>query len=443
MSTFRKGSYNPNSYRIFANSPSEYFDFMMSNMHENTYNNLMSDYTEGTFNAVCLSGFESQNNTGTSTDVIDGFLDPETQRLYLIVRPLASAALFMPSPVRYQGSSEDIYNNILLHRNSFLARSSFQFDSQSPINFGQVIKCKFTQGSLQNSDFSGLEYEEPTGGPTYDPRFFNLLTPNQQQLLLASAANWSNAVPMASFVSLESDLKPTSNFNEVFLSWQIPNSVLPIATNLPHRITSIMGARPSPTKPGTVQAMHGGVDIAQATGSPLYAIFDGEVVSIGVSGKPYVKDPFGIYPRVGTTGYGLKVVIRHKENNYVGEPYDFTLEYGHIQTYNVKVGDKVKQGQLIATIGNRGGSTGPHLHLQMRKGTEAHVGGKLSALAMFGWHNRIGWKYLSLKNKWLATWPEIAAENSVRTSDPDGFWEPPTSEVSENEPVGTNPTDAT
>ena len=48
----------------------------MSNMHENMYNNLMSNYTEGTFNAVCLSGFISQDNTGASLDVIDGFLSP-------------------------------------------------------------------------------------------------------------------------------------------------------------------------------------------------------------------------------------------------------------------------------------------------------------------------------------------------------------------------------
>jgi murein DD-endopeptidase MepM/ murein hydrolase activator NlpD len=428
VTTFRKGSVNPNSYRIFANSPSEYFDFMMSNTHENTYNNLMSNHTEGTFNAVCLSGFESQNNTGTSTDVIDGFLDVESDRLHIIIRPLVSAALFMPSPIKYSGNSEDIYNNILLHRNSFLAVSSFNFGGSTPINFGQIIKCRFSQGSLQNSDFSGLEYDEPSGGRTYDSRFFNLLTAEQQAAAMASTANWSNAIPLGAFVTNKSDLKPTSTFNETFMSWQIPDSVLPIAPNLPHKITSIMGTRTNPVNPASGKAEHGGVDIGQAEGSPLYAIFDGEVVSIGVSGKPYINDPHGIYSKVGSTGYGLKVVIRHKQNNYAGEPFDFTLEYGHIRQYMVKLGDKVKQGQPIAVMGNRGGSTGAHLHLQMRKGPTAHSGGKLSALAMFGWHNRLGWKSLSLKNKWLSTWPEIANEDSIKTSDPDEYWEPPTSE---------------
>ena len=105
-------------------------------------------------------------------------------------------------------------------------------------------------------------------------------------------------------------------------------------------------------------------------------------------------------------------MIRHKEKTLAGEDYSFTLEYGHIQTYNVSIGDKVTQGQVIATVGDRGGSTGAHLHLQMRKGPTAHSGGKLAAMAMFGWHNRIGWKSLSLKNKWLNTWPNIAAGES-------------------------------
>ena len=373
----------------------------------------MSDYTEGTFNAVCLSGFETQTNNGTSTDVIDGFLDRETERLQIIIRPVGSSALFLPSPIRYKGNPEDIYNNILLHRNSFLARSSYKFGTTTAVNFGQIIKCRFADGSLQNSNFSGLEYDEPTGDPTYDTNFFNLLSSEQQaNISTAAGSNWSNAVQMSTYLSNESDLLPTSTFNEIMMPWQIPGSVLPISPDLPHGITSIMGARPNPLNPGAVQASHGGVDIGQATGSPLYAIFDGKVVSIGKSGKPYIDDPFKIYGKVGSTGYGLKVVIRHKEKTLAGEDYSFTLEYGHIQTYNVSIGDKVTQGQVIATVGDRGGSTGAHLHLQMRKGPTAHSGGKLAAMAMFGWHNRIGWKSLSLKNKWLNTWPNIAAGES-------------------------------
>ena len=43
--------------------------------------------------------------------------------------------------------------------------------------------------------------------------------------------------------------------------------------------------------------------------------------------------------------------------------------YGHIQFILIKAGDKVLQGQIIATVGDSGVVTGPHLHFEVRKGT--------------------------------------------------------------------------
>ena len=166
----------------------------------------MSNYTEGTFNAVCLSGFISQDNSGASLDVIDGFLSPSDSRLHIIVRPLTTVALFLPSPILYKGSIEDIYNNILLHRNAFLARSHDQFTSTSPISFGQIIQCRFTDGSLQNSNFQGLEYDSPSGDPVYERDFFNLLTPTQQAKLSAARSNWSYAGKIADYFQGSEDL---------------------------------------------------------------------------------------------------------------------------------------------------------------------------------------------------------------------------------------------
>ena len=88
MPKFRKGSVNPNLVRFFENSTGDYFDFMMNNIHENVFNNLMSNYPEGPFNAVCLSGVTSDNNTGNGTDSLDGFIDQDDKHLYLIVKPI-------------------------------------------------------------------------------------------------------------------------------------------------------------------------------------------------------------------------------------------------------------------------------------------------------------------------------------------------------------------
>lgn len=103
------------------------------------------------------------------------------------------------------------------------------------------------------------------------------------------------------------------------------------------RFTSGYGARWGRT--------HYGIDIANKIGTPIYAVTDGTVISAGPA-----------------SGFGLWVRILHE---------DGTISvYGHVDRYLVRVGQKVKAGQQIATMGNRGQSTGPHLHF------EVIVGGK-------------------------------------------------------------------
>jgi len=86
--------------------------------------------------------------------------------------------------------------------------------------------------------------------------------------------------------------------------------------------------------------LHGGIDIANAIGTPIYAAADGEVIEVGPA-----------------AGYGALVKIRHHDGTV-------TL-YGHINSWNVSVGDRVMAGDQIATMGNRGFSTGPHLHFEV------------------------------------------------------------------------------
>ena len=86
--------------------------------------------------------------------------------------------------------------------------------------------------------------------------------------------------------------------------------------------------------------LHGGLDIANAIGTPIYAASDGEVIASGP-----------------TPGYGMWVKIRAADGTV-------TL-YGHIDTATVQTGDRVLAGDQIATVGNRGNSTGPHLHFEV------------------------------------------------------------------------------
>jgi len=57
-------------------------------------------------------------------------------------------------------------------------------------------------------------------------------------------------------------------------------------------------------------------------------------------------------------GYGNHIIIAH-------DGHTLTL-YGHLSVMGVKVGDTVKQGQLIGLVGSTGNSTGPHTHFEVR-----------------------------------------------------------------------------
>jgi len=91
---------------------------------------------------------------------------------------------------------------------------------------------------------------------------------------------------------------------------------------------------------------HKGIDIAAKAGSPILAAGDGIVVAAGARG-----------------GYGQAVEIQHGSG--------VTTLYGHASTLLVHPGEHVTQGQPIATVGETGRATGPHLHFEVREGGHA------------------------------------------------------------------------
>lgn len=62
-------------------------------------------------------------------------------------------------------------------------------------------------------------------------------------------------------------------------------------------------------------------------------------------------------------GYGNLIVIKHKD--------DFFTAYAHNHDMFVRKGQKVRRGQRIAIVGRTGRATGPHLHFEVHKGTQA------------------------------------------------------------------------
>lgn len=82
---------------------------------------------------------------------------------------------------------------------------------------------------------------------------------------------------------------------------------------------------------------HNGTDFGAPVGTPMYAAKSGTVEAAGPA-----------------SGYGLWIRIRTDDGEL--------LEYGHNNENYVSVGQRVNAGQVIGTTGNRGYSTGPHLH---------------------------------------------------------------------------------
>lgn len=110
-------------------------------------------------------------------------------------------------------------------------------------------------------------------------------------------------------------------------------------------ITSNYGFRVHPIKRRRI--MHKGVDFAAPRGTPIYAVADGLVTFAGKQG-----------------GYGNIVEIRHVDG--------LVTRYAHNSRNVVTEGQRVRQGQKIATVGSTGASTGPHVHFEVLKNGE-HV----------------------------------------------------------------------
>jgi len=104
-------------------------------------------------------------------------------------------------------------------------------------------------------------------------------------------------------------------------------------------ITSYFGQRISPYL-GKLK-MHEGLDVGAPYGTPVMAPADGVVTFSGE------KSGFGKFVQIDH-GYGMETI------------------YAHNQALKVRLGDKVKRGDLIAAVGNTGHSTGPHLHYEVR-----------------------------------------------------------------------------
>lgn len=113
------------------------------------------------------------------------------------------------------------------------------------------------------------------------------------------------------------------------LAWPLANPVL----------TSSFGYRTHPIYGG--RRLHAGVDLRASIGTPVTAARSGVVVSAGWRGA-----------------YGMAVIIDHGDG--------FATLSAHLSGVSVSAGQRVATGDVVGATGNTGGSTGPHLHFEVR-----------------------------------------------------------------------------
>lgn len=134
-----------------------------------------------------------------------------------------------------------------------------------------------------------------------------------------------------------------NNYDEINSTLELNEklySSIPAILPMEGRISDSFGMRLHPIL--KVRRLHPGLDIVANVGTPVYSPGSGVVTFAGRRG-----------------GYGLTLEIDHG--------FGYKTLYAHLSKINVKRGQKVTRGDLIAASGNSGKlSTGPHLHYEVR-----------------------------------------------------------------------------
>ncbi len=139
--------------------------------------------------------------------------------------------------------------------------------------------------------------------------------------------------------SLDEIVEMAKNKKEMLAS--IP-AIQPVSNKELKRMASGYGYRIHPVY--KTRKFHWGMDFSAPKGTPIYATGNGKVE----------------YAKRSRRGFGNHVKIDHG--------FGYKTLYGHMDSFTVRKGQKVKRGDMIGYVGSSGTSTAPHLHYEVVKG---------------------------------------------------------------------------
>lgn len=246
----------------------------------------------------------------------DEAIDPEVMAA---VEALARRITPNVSPVTREARHAKLTPSIDEALNPSPAKGTFPTDKEQEVSLleGGINR---KQGAMENE--GGLEPLRGVPGLADAPA---AATPEKLELATPEAArNSSVEVTWGADASRPAEATPPASS----MQWPVEG-----------RVTANYGWRNNPYT--GERTFHEGVDVAAASGSPVKACWDGVVSYVG--NKP---------------GYGNVVVMDH--------PNGWQSVYAHNNDFSVKAGETIKAGEEIATVGNTGRSTGPHVHFELR-----------------------------------------------------------------------------
>lgn len=164
---------------------------------------------------------------------------------------------------------------------------------------------------------------------------FNTIAPAGSRLNKKVSAQAVDTTSVVSNNTFQNEREEKAPVTDGAVNWYHP----PLKGKL--KITSSFGNRRNPFSKKKSEH-HNGLDLSAKAGTPIYAMLPGEVAHIGYDSRS-----------------GNYIRLRHG---------NFTVSYCHlIRKPDVPIGSKVFPGQAVARVGSTGRSTGPHLHITLKR----------------------------------------------------------------------------
>lgn len=164
---------------------------------------------------------------------------------------------------------------------------------------------------------------------------FNTIAPAGSHLNKKVSVHDADTMAVVSDNTFQKEREESLPVTDKIIEWYHP----PLKGML--HITSKFGLRRNPFGKKSSE-FHSGIDLSAKAGTPIYAMMPGEVAHIGYDSRS-----------------GNYIKLRHG---------NFTISYCHlIRKPNLPIGSKVFPGQPVANVGSTGRSTGPHLHITLKR----------------------------------------------------------------------------